>query len=542
MKSIITPSSNSFVKTTRILRKAMIAGILYFLFSAFAQAADCRVISQSCVEGAETRNISGSLIYQACWRFRSTYQCLKPESIDYCAAISKTAGCWQTSTSCISSSWNGVCLTEQRTYRCDNPGTPPPANTIKLDNTYTITKDELDTSQCKSYADNPLCYLAAHTCVEGPETRVINGLPVYKACWRYKDDYSCINPNKQNDCQQFIDKGCKKINESCLESTDPIGCVMKQVTYSCITQKGTTTTTEDCSTKTSCYQGVCWDTGYPSDTDFAKAVAAQEAAREAGIYGSNGNLFDGVAESCRKGYGGIKNCCVKSGGAENNNSILGTVVGSVGMGAVQYGAKYMYDFAYDNSAWIQSGSKAFGLEHAAGADFQIGIYGLTYTFGAVPATGLLGGPVYGLGGGFYFDPYSFAIAVAIQVVMELRSCEPEEQKLGMHRGANLCHLVGSYCSKKVMGACLETTESYCCYNSKLAKIINEQGKPQIGKGWGTPESPSCGGFTVDEFQRVDFSKLDLSEFISDIMAATVLPNVDKLQTDVTKMMDGKTAN
>ena len=89
---------------------------------------------------------------------------------------------------------------------------------------------------------------------------------------------------------------------------------------------------------------------------------------------------------------------------------------------------------------------------------------------------------------------------------------------------------------------METTESYCCYNSKLAKIINEQGKPQIGKGWGDPESPSCGGFTVDEFQRVDFSRLDLSEFTADIMASAVLPNADGLKQSVTDQMNGKTSN
>ena len=508
-------------------------------------SAECRKTGTSCVEGPETRNISGNMIYQACWRYTSKYECKKPESIDYCAAISKISDCWQTSTSCIAAAWDGTCLTEQRTYRCGDPNTKTPDNTVKLEDSYTITKDELDTRQCASYSDNPLCYLASHVCVEGPETRMINGLPVYKECWKYKDDYSCINPNKQNDCQPLIDKGCSKIEESCIESTDPIGCVMKQITYSCITQKGTTTTVEDCSARTSCYEGVCWDTSHPNDTDFAKAVAAQEAAREAGVYGPGGGLFSGVSESCAKGYGGLKNCCKSSGGAQSNNSIMGTLATSTAWGAAQYGAKYTYDFMYDNSSWIQAGSEAFGLEHVAGADFSIGVYGLSYTFGgaaAVPATNFLGGPIYNLGNGFYFDPYSFAFAVAIQVVMELQSCEPEEQQLGMHLGANLCHFVGSYCSKKVFGACLETKQSYCCYNSKLSKIINEQGKPQIGKGWGSAESPNCGGFTVEEFQRVDFSKLDLSEFTADIMAASVLPNVEGLKKSVQTQMDGKKSN
>lgn len=504
------------------------------LICSFARAGDCRIVNQDCVEGPETRNISGNMIFKQCWRYRSSYECKNGSDVDFCAAISHTAGCYQTSTSCINTAWDGSCQVEQRTYRCDDPGTPQPQNTIKLDDTHTIVRDELDSSQCGSLASNPLCYKASQTCVEGPQTRIINGLPVYKACWRYEDKYSCIKPDKENDCQQFEDKGCKKIDETCIESTDPIGCVMAQVTYSCITKKGETTTSQDCSTKVSCYEGVCWDTSYPSDSDFAKAVAAKEAAREAGVYGADGELFGGEDESCRKGYGGIKNCCVKSGGAETNFSVMGQAVSTVGSGLASYGSKYMYDFAYTNAEWVRQGASALGSAAPSAPTLSFSVYGLSYAVGGtIPATGLLGGPVYGLGGGFYFDPYSFAIAVAIQVVMELKSCEPEEQKLGMHRGANLCHFVGSYCSKKVTGACLETTESYCCYNSKLARIINEQGKPQIGKGWGTPKSPSCGGFTIEEFQKIDFSALDLSEFIDDVMNSTVLPKVDSIQQDIT---------
>lgn len=505
-----------------------------------ASAADCRLTGQTCVEGPETRNVSGNMIYKDCWRYTSTYECIKPDSVDYCAAISQVAGCYQTSTSCISTAWDGTCLTEQRTYRCDDPSTGLPANTVQLDNTYTITKNELDTSQCDSYSDNPLCYIAAHTCVEGPETRIVNGLAVYQDCWKYQDDYSCINPDKQNDCQQYVDEGCTKIDDTCIESTDPIGCVMSQVTYSCITQKGTTTTTEDCSTKVSCYEGVCWDTSYPADSDFAKAVAAQEAAREATVYGADsGELFGGEAETCRKGYGGIKNCCGSSSGAETNNSIMSAVATS----AIASGSKYMYDYAYNNSAWVQSGSSALGLSAPSGTGLSVGYMGVSYAVtGTVPATSLLGGPIYSLGGGFYFDPYSFALAVAIMVVQELQSCEPEEQQLSMHQGANLCHFVGSYCSKKTLGVCLETTQSYCCYNSVLAKIINEQGKEQLNKSWGTAEDPSCGGFTVDEFQQIDFSALDLSEFTSSIMDATVLPDVDSITTTITTEAATKTSN
>lgn len=128
---------------------------------------------------------------------------------------------------------------------------------------------------------------------------------------------------------------------------------------------------------------------------------------------------------------------------------MGQAVSTVGGGLASYGSKYMYDFAYNNVEWVKQGASALGAAAPSAPTLSFSVYGLSYAVGGtIPATGMLGGPVYGLGGGFYFDPYSFALAVAIQVVMELKSCEPEEQQLGMHRGANLCHFVGSYCSKR----------------------------------------------------------------------------------------------
>nr|HEC1719610.1 mating pair stabilization protein [Campylobacter jejuni] len=45
-------------------------------------------------------------------------------------------------------------------------------------------------------------------------------------------------------------------------------------------------------------------------------------------------------------------------------------------------------------------------------------------------------------------------------------------------------------------------------------------------GWGSPKSPDYRGFTPEEFQKLDFSKIDLSEFIADIIGSI---NVDKIQ-------------
>jgi conjugal transfer mating pair stabilization protein TraN len=75
--------------------------------------------------------------------------------------------------------------------------------------------------------------------------------------------------------------------------------------------------------------------------------------------------------------------------------------------------------------------------------------------------------------------------------------------------------------------CLEKTVNYCCFNSKLARIIQEQGRPQLGRSFGDPKNPDCSGLTIGDIMKIDFSKVDFSEFIADIKPK--LPNPDKVK-------------
>lgn len=82
--------------------------------------------------------------------------------------------------------------------------------------------------------------------------------------------------------------------------------------------------------------------------------------------------------------------------------------------------------------------------------------------------------------------------------------------------------IGEYCSKYLkLGfakICTQKKKTYCVFNSKLARIIHQQGRPQLGIEWGSPKAPNCRGFTPEEFQKIDFSKLDLSEFYGDLQS------------------------
>lgn len=103
-------------------------------------------------------------------------------------------------------------------------------------------------------------------------------------------------------------------------------------------------------------------------------------------------------------------------------------------------------------------------------------------------------------------------------------CSAEEKTLDVKDRMGLCHYVGTYCSQKVLFVCTAKRKSYCCFPSKLSRLLQEQGRAQLGQGWGGAKRPQCRGFTVAEFQRLDLGKMDFREVYADFTAAVKLPD------------------
>lgn len=100
----------------------------------------------------------------------------------------------------------------------------------------------------------------------------------------------------------------------------------------------------------------------------------------------------------------------------------------------------------------------------------------------------------------------------------LGECSYDEEKLKTQSKNKQCIYVGSHCSKKVLGKCIKNQHSYCCFNSKIAKLIQEQGKAQLGQSFGSSNAPNCSGLLEEEIADIDFSKMDFSEIIDDTMS------------------------
>lgn len=106
----------------------------------------------------------------------------------------------------------------------------------------------------------------------------------------------------------------------------------------------------------------------------------------------------------------------------------------------------------------------------------------------------------------------------------LSSCSSDEKALGSAKEKKLTVYVGEYCSTKVLGVCLEKKRGYCVFDSKLARIVQEQGRrDQLGVGFGSGSSPDCRGITVDELQKLDFGVMNFSDFYDDLNAGSDIP-------------------
>lgn len=117
------------------------------------------------------------------------------------------------------------------------------------------------------------------------------------------------------------------------------------------------------------------------------------------------------------------------------------------------------------------------------------------------------------------------------------SCSEGELSLIDRQQAKATHYVGSYCSSKFL-ICFQRTYVYCMYNSKLARVIQEEVHRISSKSWGSAKSPQCGGFSVEELETLDFSLMDLSEVFDDALDEAIIPNADAIKEYLILHMGG----
>ena len=135
----------------------------------------------------------------------------------------------------------------------------------------------------------------------------------------------------------------------------------------------------------------------------------------------------------------------------------------------------------------------------------------------------------------------FPLVPGIQLLVSL-GCSREEMLLHERDAQGLCAYVGTYCSDSFLGVCLTKKKVYCCFESKLSRILQEQGRKQLNKPWAKPKTEQCRGFTLDEFSRLDLSQMNFSEVYAEFTEAARLPDELAVASDLQQKIEDYHAN
>ncbi len=119
-------------------------------------------------------------------------------------------------------------------------------------------------------------------------------------------------------------------------------------------------------------------------------------------------------------------------------------------------------------------------------------------------------------------------------------CTKDELTLMDQREKKLCVYVGKK-TKKVGGVPVNIKHSFCCFGNLLDKVIQVEGRKQLGRSFGSGGSPDCRGLSLEDIQSIDWSKVDFSEFIEDLKVKFAgkykTPNPDDLLLTVEHSID-----
>jgi conjugal transfer mating pair stabilization protein TraN len=110
-------------------------------------------------------------------------------------------------------------------------------------------------------------------------------------------------------------------------------------------------------------------------------------------------------------------------------------------------------------------------------------------------------------------------------------CSKDENILSEKRRANLCVYAAKE-SKKTLGVTTLIKHHYCCFSNIIEKVVQVEARKQLVMSFGSGSSPNCRGLTLDELDRVDFSKMDFSEFAADVMKKLSIPDIEDAESRI----------
>jgi conjugal transfer mating pair stabilization protein TraN len=490
--------------------------------------------------GSQTRTINGLAVTKDPWEVREDYICWSGTTANNCTPF---VGCTETASTCASTDRAGSCSAYNKTYRCENPAngggtvTETPRDVV----------GEYWTDPCATKRNDPACSRTSDEVLIGAQTRIINGLSVTRDPWKRRETWVCNRSDAVNSCTPVA--GCTLIATSCGSYSPDGSCTLDTNRYRCENEVTDLTPVD---------RPKDWTGGTLKDNDCPSS--GNGACTKTGTLCSQAGqtrLIDGVAVTptcwqetdtytCEETSGPASSCSPPSGCTYIGQTCLDDVPDSQCKAwDNRYSCKTDISQTTNScKAKVCVGDICIGSDDEADSDMadamsKLLVAKLASNDVSNSLTIFKGTPMRCRKALFGFNNCCKDSGWGQD--LGLAQCSEEEKTLITRQEAKSVHYVGTYCSKKsFFGICREKAMRYCAFDGALARIVQEAGRPQLNKGWGTPANADCSGFTVEEFENLDLTNVDFSEFTTELMAKFSAPDgsgiVDRMKTSFGSMM------
>lgn len=210
-------------------------------------------------------------------------------------------------------------------------------------------------------------------------------------------------------------------------------------------------------------------------------------------------LFSGKAGTCKKGWGGLVQCCSKTrtDGPKRYWSIFQRL-------SKERQAAMLSSAGGDNRSWSEI--------LASGGEISLDSLRAGFMNNADNLQGAGSG---GQAKDTAAIHEAFMASARSEIKPSLKPswiCADKEFDLAVQRELGMCSYAGTYCSRKVLGVCLQRKEAYCCYNSPMSRML----RASVDGGTlnhGSPKRPDCAGIPIDRIDEIDWDAIPWDELI-----------------------------
>lgn len=297
-----------------VLTLAPALALPFFGLSSAVAEDNCTMISASNTGTVETRIIDGFEYTADSWDRTALLTCARATPFNSCAPLESAPECQKTETECVDYR-EGECAKYEETYVCNNADVDESEIEL-IDSTFTVIRDEVE-DMCGELEAQTNCVPMGEQCIEGPETRMINGAPIYKDCWKTEKSFSCAASEDISTCDELReDETCEPIGETCLQTLPDGTCGHTEENFQCggvIGALDPNGGNPECGAVEVCVGANCERYEDEPNTDFSRAAAYLNMLDEAAKDFQDNRIFAGEDNRCRKWPLGVLNCCSDSG-------------------------------------------------------------------------------------------------------------------------------------------------------------------------------------------------------------------------------------